>query len=264
MEVRNFTKKRFNHESKRNKVNRKSQRLLKRNKDVQVALNELAENTAKTHNFNDLCQAFRVRIDNYDLIYNCFANKQFMKLKAEARMAEQRTMDNLVNWISYGKTKAVGIGDCSRTHNFKGRSPSGPSKKIRRYFVKKGVNTTLVNEAYTSKRSCCCRGEDLKPVKGKKKIKDKERKNDDLDSAIEYKTVAIHGLRFCPRCGKTWDRDFSAAINIFDVFYNSMVRKGDRPWHLKKIVYSRPADHPDRFGTWFQTWGGFASPRLAR
>ena len=231
MEVRNYTKQRFNHESKRNKVNRKVARLQK-NVRVQEALNQLAEHTLKTPDFEELCEAIRVRTKHYDLIYNHYANKQFLKLKAEARMAEVSALDGLVNWISYGGRKPVGIGDCAKTSGFRGLSAGGPTKKIRRLFIKRGLDATLVAEGYTSKRSCCCRGHDMVPVR----------------VMVDGQRTDLHGLRICQGCRKTWNRDVSAAINIFDIFYNSQVRGGERPPHLVKTFRTRPT------GTWFDTW----------
>lgn len=219
-EIRNYTKWRFNFESKRNKVNRKV-KLLQRDLGIRVCQNILSQHTMKTTSLENMRKAVLVRCKFYDALYVHYSNRQYMKLKMEARIANQRAIDDMLNWVTYGKSKILGIGDGSKTTGFKGTSPGGPTKKIKRHAIKCGYEVVLVNEAYTSKRSACCHGHDLKPMKR---------------TAANGEKEDIHGLRICKKCGRTWDRDVSAALNIFDVFYDHMVLGGPRPPHLLKTV----------------------------
>jgi DNA-binding Lrp family transcriptional regulator len=235
MEMRNFTKKRYNHDSKRNKVNRKLARL--KNDDVVRGYEALlSHKTLKTPVYAEVVDAVKWRCTAWDVLYERYSNKQFMKLKAEARMAENKTIDELARWITWGGTKPLGWGDCSMTTGFKGTSPGGPMRKIRRHMIKTGYNVTLVKEAYTSKRAPDARGYDMKNLK---------KTNE--DGTREH----VHGVLISQGTGKTWNRDFSASINIFDIYYNSQVLGGERPWHLNKNYSTRPATDA---GTWFCNW----------
>lgn len=233
VEVRNYSKWRYNRESKRNKVNRKVC-LLQRDVEIQACQKVLSQHTMKTTSLEAMCKAVRVRCKFYDVLYAHYSNRQFLKLKMEARMAEQKAIDTMLNWVTYGKTKALGIGDGSKTTGFRGTSPGGPTKKIKRYAIKSGYEIVLVNEWGTSKMSACCRGHEMKPMKRR---------------VATGETEEIHGLRICKKCGRTWDRDVSAALNIFDAFYEEMVLGGPRPSHLVKSVTSGAQAHDGHTST---------------
>ena len=47
------------------------------------------------------------------------------------------------------------------------------------------------------------------------------------------KGKGLHGIRLC-KCGKPWDRDSNAAINIAKRFYVHQVCKNDVPSHLQR------------------------------
>ena len=148
---------------------------------------------------------------------NFYNNRQLRKLKFEARIAEQRAIDKLVHYITWEKKKVLGIGDCSKTTGFKSLSPGGPIKKIKRHAVKKGYHVSLVDEYNTSKKPACCFRIENAEMKC---ITDKDRLNKGKSS------TTVHGLRICSVCRSTWNRDFSAGINIWYNYYNVAV-KGD-------------------------------------
>jgi transposase len=231
-EKRNFSKKRYDHESKRTRVLKKWKRIQKKI-DVKEMVDELSYASLKTPFWEEIRRAVQIRSNIYAPLYTFYNNKQMLKLKAEARMAERRTIDSLVHWVTWGGTKPLGWGDGSKTTGFRGTSPGGPLKKIRRYAVKKGYNVTLVNEYRTSKSSPCCVGHDMARMIGPKK---------------DGRMGPVHGVSICQGCGKTWDRDFSASVNIFDCFYNCQVNQGDRPFYLTKF---RVRDTRPLSGTWF-------------
>jgi transposase len=231
-EKRNFSKKRYNHESKRTKVLKKWKRIA-RKADVRVMLHALTGSSLKTPEWETLAHAIRTRSGIYPRLYQYYNNKQFLKLKAEARMAARKTIDSLIHWITWGGSKPIGWGDGSKNTGFRGTSPGGPLKKIRRHAVKKGYNVTLVNEYRTSKSSPCCVGHDMARMIGPKK---------------DGSRGPVHGVSICQGCGKTWDRDFAASVNIFDCFYNTQVNVGERPFYLRRyrVMGTRPLS-----GTWF-------------
>ena len=224
-EKRIFNKKRYNHESKRNKVNKALKRRKRGTNSANIRAIEDAMSTTslKTANFEAVLAGLHLRLRVYDVLRAFYNNTQYQKLKVEARIAAQKTDDRLLDFISHDRTKVIGFGDGSKMTGFRGLSPGGPMKKLKRMAVKKGYSITMVNEAYTSKRASCCRGEDLRPMK---------RPTRDQDGVMRVKDV--HGLRTCPKCKRTWNRDFTAAINIWDIFYSQTILGKERPWHLNR------------------------------
>jgi hypothetical protein len=229
-EKRCFSKKEYNHKSKRNKKNRKMGRLRK-SKDIQKIQNQLSLNTIKTANPEKLVAAIFLCMQHYDSITNHYNNHQLRKLKFEARIAEQRTIDQLVHYVTWEGRKVLGLGDCSKTTGFKSLSPGGPTKKIKRHAVKKGYNVCSVDEFRTSMVPACCHHGEMQCIKDCRKENSK-----------------VHGLRTCPTCHSTWNRDFSAAINIWYLFYCVAVRSQPVPDIFnRKIKVSACAFKPGIF-----------------
>ena len=85
----------------------------------------------------------------FDILWQVYyAN--LIKLKAAARIAENRTIYKMVDGVTGEGNYFVYWGDCSRTSVIAGASAGGPFRKIRRHPVKKGYNLCLVNERSTS------------------------------------------------------------------------------------------------------------------
>lgn len=210
-EKRKFSKKRWNHETKKNEVDRKLEKMKKIHKEewehVQSFQNAMSRYSMKCCVFQDMKNAIDIRTRGYDVLYGFYSKHQYMKTKVTKMMATQKTYDAFIKFISWDNTKVVGWGDCAATNGFRGTNVGGPNRKLRRYAIKKGIKCCLVDENYTSKRSCCCYGCDMV----------------DMKIQVDGETKSCRGLRICQGCGATWDRDFSAAINIFDIFYHSTI-----------------------------------------
>lgn len=234
-EKRKFTKKRYNFESKRNKVNKKM-KFIQSDKILKEYRDWLSMNTMKSPHSEDIRQAVFIEIEAYGVMYKRYSNRQFLKLKMEARMAENKTMDKMIHWITWGGKKPLGWGNVTRTSGFKGSTSSGPVRKIRRRAVKKGYRVYLVDEAYTSKRSCCCSCDTCNLY-------------ETIGDETGYEKRKIHGMLICKKCGSTWDRDFSAGINIFDIFYNHMVLGNPR-----NIKFTKQFIEGLFTGTFFETY----------
>jgi hypothetical protein len=227
MQVRAMSKATYDKMSGRQGVRFKQRRMLKRQPHMHQVTEELAAHTLKTTNFEQLRAAVAFHRHHWRFVSDFWNNKRWRKLKVAARIHEQRTIDKLVHYITWEGTKAIGWGDCSRTTGFRGLSPGAPMAKIRRHAVKKGYNVTWVNEFNTSKRCPICQhGVNMRPVIG---LKSRPRRP--IGWQGPQNLHRIHGMRTCPTCCKTWNRDFAAAINIWDAFY-SVVRDRERPDRL--------------------------------
>ena len=170
MEIRNVSKGQYNHYSGRNGVNAWTRKLRRRGGvELQERNNDLTQNTTKTSHFSRMIPAVAAKRRQWLPLYHVWNNREFQKRKVAARIQEKRTIDKLLHWITWEGSKLLGVGDCSRTTGIPGTTPGGPNKRILQQGVKKGYRIYLVDEQYTSKRSCCCftEGEavDLRPVK---------------------------------------------------------------------------------------------------
>src|SRR6185503_19538326 len=114
----------------------------------------------KVASVDALILALEPRIEHYDQLYSIYANRQVAKRKFFARTKTESAMDTMINAMSSNGEREIGWGDCSKTSGFRGLTPGGPVKKIRRRAVARGASVTLVNEHRTSKSSLCCPGAD--------------------------------------------------------------------------------------------------------
>jgi len=80
------------------------------------------------------CRAIASRRGPYAAV-NTLNNKQrFEKLKFAMRQRRQRSIEELVDYISWGGTAVCVIGHCSKTTGFQGSTPGGPVRTIKRFF----------------------------------------------------------------------------------------------------------------------------------
>ena len=123
------------------------------------------------------------------------------------------------------------FGDCSKTTGFFKSTPGGPLNKIQRRMVAKGIPTCEVNEAYSTKSSLCCHGAHNRCQRnGQDPITFKKGR---YQAAPDNMPREVHGILICQRCGKTWNRDFVGAVNIFDI-YIARIRGEPRPARFKR------------------------------
>ncbi|CAK9034974.1 Hypothetical protein SCF082_LOCUS21095 [Durusdinium trenchii] len=154
--------------SKRRKMKRRGDR------DTPKQINkELSEHSLKTSSVESLLTAVRLRFKHHDETHAAASKKQRLKLRFEVKQAEERAINNTINWILRGgkhtgarEVDVVVFGDAGRMSGLKGTSVSAPMAKIKRLATRRGrvegFQVYEVNEAYTSKRSSCCPGADAK------------------------------------------------------------------------------------------------------
>ena len=113
----------------------------------------------------------------------------------------------------------------------KGCSPSVPNKVIQKRAVQRGMNENFyaisVNEAYTTKRSSCCHGYDMKYMTTSHK------QYQSADGTLHNSKV--NGICFCQNCHRLHSRDMNASKNIWHLGYN-VTKRVLRPRHLYKFI----------------------------
>ena len=117
----------------------------------------------------------------------------------------------------------------------KDTSCGAPIAKIKRLATQlsrqQDWHIRLINESYTSKRSHCCKGADMKGILTGHKTRTTR------DGRVIRATV--HGISRCTSCLKLWNRDVSATQNQWDITSEIIRTRNNkvRPWWLKKDLY---------------------------
>lgn len=237
-EVRKVKKTWYDHHSGRKTKTRK-QKILTSRAQRKGFLNLITQHSMKTVNMHKFAQAIEARKVSYDNLYKIYDNRRSRVLNFAVRRSTQRTIDQIVNYISKKGKYTVVFGDCSKTTGFKSSSPGGPVKKIERHFVKRGYNCCEENEAYSSKASVCCHSHaNVKMKNGQNIANFKRGKYVDTPSKMPRQ---IHGILHCKNCGKTWDRDLVGSVNIYDIFMDRWLN-GRRPYRFTEACYKNTSD----------------------
>jgi len=207
-----FSKRQYDDMSLRREMREVAEKLTKRAQHLLVDLP-----TLKVGSVDALILALGPRVERYDALYAIYANRQVAKRRFFARTKTESAMDTMINALSSNGQREIGWGDCSKTSGFRGLTPGGPVKHIRRRAVARGVSVTLVNEYRTSKSSLCCPGADNKRMYCRNVHR------------------AVHGVSICQGCGTTWNRDVVGASNIL-LCFTAVVRGEARPAHLAPVL----------------------------
>jgi transposase len=219
MEKRFVTKKWYDRRSGRSKVRKKAAVMTNRAQKRKL-LDGITNHTLKTTDPVAFRLAINARRDAYTTLYAFYNNKRLKRLKFAMRKREQQTIEQLVDYISWGGEVVNVFGDCSKTTGFKSSTPGGPLKKIQRLMVKKGLRVVEEKEAYSTKASVCCHGYANKEMKcGQSPDTFKQGK---YKECPDKKPSKVHGILVCQKCKRTWNRDVVGATNILDIYLARM------------------------------------------
>ena len=218
-EKRFVTKKWYDRRSGRKEVRQRAAARTNRAQN-QGLLNAVTQHSLKTTDPDAFRRAIIARRDSYAALYEFNDNQRFKKLKFAMRQRTQRAIEQLVEYISWGGAAVCVVGDCSKTTGFRGSTPGGPVKEIKRFMVKKGLRVVEENEAYSTKSSVCCHGHENQCMKNGHSVQD--YKNGKFLETPAKMPRQVHGILVCKRCKRTWNRDVVGATNILDIYLARM------------------------------------------
>ena len=204
------------------------------------SLEALAENHLKHAGFAEIRIGVRVRLQHQISMHNAFSNKQRLKLRFEARIAEKKAIDQVITRMRggpNGPVKLIAFGDGSRMHGMRGTTVGAPNARIKRHAVRRGKNegffVKLEDEFRTSKMSSCCVGSEMKCIK---------TSHPPRGYTGPAKTFRVNGICRCQNCHKLFARDVNAAINIWQCVHNRL-HQMDRPSHLARTSTQASSSH---------------------
>jgi hypothetical protein len=210
------------------------------------AQRELARHTLKTMDPWSFLDAVHVHSQLYPTVYNAYHEKEFLKAKFQCKRQTQKTIDLLLNDVTFNRTKIVGLGHGTKVNGLKGCGPGPPIKRIRKIASKKRYPIFVVDENCTSLRSSCCEGANLTGaeivVEKQYRVWDRAK----FEETGQFRTMLVtithrgrsHTTRVCNNCGSESDRDYSAAIQILRVLFEQVVLCQKRPWFLEYTLPS--------------------------
>jgi len=115
-------------------------------------------------------------------------------------------------------------------------------KKIEALMVKRGYAVCEEKEAYSTKSSLCCHSHLNKCMKnGQDVVTFRNGKYKENPSKMPRE---VHGILICQKCGRTWNRDFVGAVNIYDIYvarmneWAGLARFTRKYWQDKKRISS--------------------------
>ena len=194
---------------------KRSARINRHKSDVRrFKLNEVTEELAEHHlkhvSYVAVEQAVKLRLKHQRRLHEVFRKRQCRKLRFEARIAEQRTIDQIVKRMrGKEKMKLIVFGDGSLMSGIKGTTVGGPNAKIKRHALSRGLNegfaVKMEDEFRTSKMSCCEKSE-MRCIK---------TSHPRRGYTGPSKTFRVNGICRCQSCYRFFARDVNAAINIW-------------------------------------------------
>jgi hypothetical protein len=178
---------------------------------------------------NALLEATAVRFRRHQAMHDGHSSRGKLKLGFLTKRRVASAIDKVVNFIRHDKTvELVAIGDRSRTFGLRGASQGAPIVKIERRALVRGRNegfqVFLVNEHCTSRKSWCCKGEQMKGIRTGNKLRT-------LPDGTQV-AGTTNGILACQGCRKLWGRDPNASFNIGECVFAEL-HGLPRPAHLR-------------------------------
>ena len=195
-------------------------------KKVKEALEELAQHSLKTADFDTFVENMKVNLRIAPLMFQTYGTGNHSRERFRKLQTMQSYFDRFVDLIAPGEDTIVVVGDAKFAHTRVGLSATPIFKMIAK--LSKHRRVIVCPEHCTTKRCSACRDSkaDTKSAYSSRIITSKR-----TGKAYHPK---IHGLRHCEQCHRTWNRDLNAARNIFFMFENLMLKRSKASYLDKK------------------------------
>jgi len=185
--------------------------------------------SSKTADLNKYMDHLKYIYKGRKVILDFYERDKVTKLKFSGYMDKKRATeelcDKLINKYKEPDKElelVVAFGNATFNCSLKNSLP-GPCRKLRRELSKR-VTVIPISEPYTSQKCHKCLGQ-LKPLIERVIYKDKRGKERETDRAL-------HGVRVCPNCLITCNRDINAADNMLYIMIYMHQNRNKRPYEF--------------------------------
>jgi hypothetical protein len=186
-------------------------------------------------------QAVWRRLRDFSRMHAAHSSKATRRVRFLCKRREASAIDLTINWLRGDqRVQLVVVGDGSRLHGMRGTTVGGPVAKIMAHGRLRGLCASngqgrcdwrIIDEWGTSKMSWCCRHKraEMRDVKDNNGIKPPF-----VDRWGKEHPRTLWTVRSCSSCRKLWNRDDSAARNIWELAWHTIQGFAGRPPHLTK------------------------------
>jgi len=236
--VRQYSGKRWMHESGGNKAKRKRESWsLKTGKKYDRWLKSMP--TAKVATSADMLKHIAHLNVRFKQCMEVNGQKKVRRLRFTNYVKRQRALSRMCDeflhdgdgTVNKQNKKIVVFGDAKF-------QATGPVTKLRKQLrLRDDVHMVDFDEFRTSLLANCCAHDDSRD---KENQEIKEEKNVEVEGPLgalkpgATKRSRIHGVRICNNCRKTWNRDVNAALNMLHLFHFSQNNGGKRAYRFSR------------------------------
>jgi hypothetical protein len=214
---------------------------------LEPILKEWATWHLKSASLEHTYQAVWRRLRDFPRMHAAHSSKATRRVRFLCKRREASAIDLTINWLRGDKrVKLVVVGDGSRLHGMRGTTVGGPVTKIMARGRLRGLCASngqgqcdwrLIDEWGTSKMSWCCRADCALMCE----VEDNNKDNNGIKIKPPYidrwgneHARTLWTVRRCSSCRKLWNRDDSAARNIWELAWHMIQGLAGRPRHLIK------------------------------
>jgi len=176
-----------------------------RNDDLNARLSQCS---LKTSSYEIFLKNLRPWLRLTNEVFEAYGTRQLRAKKFLRYKKKRQFYDTVADRLVPDKNSLVLVGNGYMQVTMKGTSTCPTAKIIRHVAAKR--RTVLVREAYTTQKCSCCRDARCST----NKVPATHIGPGVTRSGRSYPRY-IHGLRQCPHCLRTWNRDFNASRGIF-------------------------------------------------
>ena len=214
--------------------NIKKNTVIRDGKTVKNIEAELSNDNGKSVNIEKLKAYYKKKNQTNNALYGYYSDKIHLKLKMNryinTQKSESKMLKNFQKKFGEKGKLLVVIGDYDKQDNFKGKE-SVICRRTKKILRKGGFEIYLINEFRTSKLCNVCENECKKFHKRETKKSKTENQENDVKNSLVWGLVRCENVN----CGKIFNRDTNAAMNMYKIGKNVIAGLG-RPAKYSRII----------------------------